>query len=123
DGEPYVQFDGQMRPYSPVSVKDNWKNFYRPATNMTNTVALSGGNTSALVYRLSLSDLRATALEPQSSYNRQTANLSIRSELGKNKKFIRESTMQYNYEEGLNRPGNGYADNSTNWALNLLANT
>ena len=123
DGQPYIQFDGEMRPYSAVSVKDNWKHFYRPATNLTNTVALSGGNTSALVYRLSLSDLRATALEPKSSYNRQTANLNIRSELGKNKKFILEATMQYNYEEGINRPGNGYADNSTNWALNLLANT
>ncbi len=123
DGQPYIQFDGQMRPYSPVSVKENWKNFYRPSTNWTNTIVLSGGNTSAFVYRLSLSDLRATALEPKSKYNRQTANLNVRSELGKNKKFILEATMQYNYEQGINRPGNGYADNSTNWALNLLANT
>src|SRR5690606_9516944 len=86
DGQPYMQFDGQMRPYSPVNVKDNWKNFYRPATNLTNTIAFTGGNTSALVYRLSLSDLRATALEPKSKYNRQTANLNVSSELGENKK-------------------------------------
>lgn len=123
DGKPYMQFDGEMRPYSPVSVKQNWKNFYRPATNLTNTVSFSGGSTAALVYRLSLSDLRATALEPKSHYNRQTVNLNVRSELGKNQKFILEANMQYNYEQGTNRPGNGYADNSTNWALNLLANT
>ncbi|MES2872626.1 MAG: TonB-dependent receptor plug domain-containing protein [Bacteroidota bacterium] len=34
DGQPYVQFDGVSRPYSAVNVKDNWKNFYRPSTNL-----------------------------------------------------------------------------------------
>jgi TonB-linked SusC/RagA family outer membrane protein len=121
DGQPYVQFDGVMRPYTAVNVKDNWKNFYRPSTNLTNTVAFSGGSTPALTYRLSLSDLEAQAMEPNSSYNRQTGNLSLRSVLGK--KFIVESTIQYNVEKGRNRPGNGYADNTTSWATNLLANT
>jgi len=121
DGQPYVQFDGVMRPYSPVNVKDNWKNFYRPSTNLTNTVAFSGGSTPQLTYRLSLSDLEAQAMEPGSSYNRQTGNLSLRSVLGK--RIIVESTMQYNVERGINRPGNGYADNTTSWATNLLANT
>lgn len=123
DGKPYMQFDGEMRPYSPVSVKQNFKNFYRPATNFTNSVAFSGGNSSALTYRLSLADLRANSMEPNSSYDRQTVNLNVRSELGKHSNVIVEANMQYNYEEGKNRPGNGYADNSTIWALNLLANT
>lgn len=121
DDQPYMQFDGKMRPYSAVNVKDNWKNFYRPSTNVTNTLAFSGGNSSALFYRLSLSDLRAKAMEPGSSYNRQTANLSLRSALGK--RIIVETTIQYNLENGINRPGNGYADNTTSWATNLLANT
>ena len=121
DGQPYIQFDGVMRPYSAVNVKDNWKNFYRPSTNRTNTVAFSGGSSKELVYRLSLSDLKANAMEPGSSYARQTANLSLRSMLGK--RFIVEVTMQYNNERGKNRPGNGYADNTTSWATNLLANT
>ena len=121
DGQPYVQFDGVMRPYSPVNVKDNWKNFYRPSTNLTNTLAFSGGSSPALTYRLSLSDLEAQAMEPGSSYNRQTGNLSLRSVLGK--RIIVESTLQYNVEKGKNRPGNGYADNTTSWATNLLANT
>src|SRR5690606_7172376 len=106
---------------SAVNVKDNWKNFYRPSTNLTNTVSFSGGSSQALVYRLSVSDLEAQAMEPGSNYNRQTANLSLRSELGK--RFILESTLQYNIERGTNRPGNGYADNTTSWATNLLANT
>ncbi len=121
DGQPYVQFDGVMRPYSPVNVKDNWKNFYRPSTNLTNTVAFNGGNSPALTYRLSLSDLEAQAMEPNSSYARQTGNLSLRSQLGK--RITIESTLQYNVEKGKNRPGNGYADNTTSWATNLLANT
>lgn len=121
DGQPYVQFDGVLRPYSPVNVKENWQNFYRPSTNLTNNVAFSGGNSSALVYRLGLSDLRANALEPGSNYKRQSGNLDIRSELGK--KIIIESTFHYNSDQGTNRPGNGYADNTTSWATNLLANT
>ena len=121
DGQPYVQFDGVMRPYSPVDVKQNWQNFYRPSTNLTNNVAFSGGSSSALVYRLGLSDLRAAALEPGSSYKRQSGNLDIRSEIGK--KIIIESTFHYNSDQGTNRPGNGYADNTTSWATNLLANT
>jgi len=121
DGQPYVQFDGVMRPYSAVNVKQNWQNFYRPSTNLTNNIAFSGGSSNALVYRLGLSDLRAAALEPGSSYNRQSANLDLRSELGK--KIIIESTFHYNSDQGINRPGNGYADNTTSWATNLLANT
>lgn len=121
DGQPYIQFDGVMRPYSPVNVKDNWKNFYRPSTNLTNTIAFSGGTSPALTYRVSLSDLEAQAMEPGSSYARQTGNVSLRSVLGK--RIIVESTLQYNVEKGKNRPGNGYADNTTSWATNLLANT
>jgi len=121
DGADYVQFDGVMRPYTAVKVKDNWQNFYRPSTNLTNNIAFSGGNSNALVYRLGLSDLRANALEPGSSYKRQSGNLDIRSELGK--KIIVESTFHYNSDQGTNRPGNGYADNTTSWATNLLANT
>jgi TonB-linked SusC/RagA family outer membrane protein len=121
DGQPYVQFDGVLRPYSPVNIKDNWKNFYRPSTNLTNTLAFSGGNSSALTYRISLSDLQASAMDPGSSYARQTGNLNVRSVLGK--KIIIESTIQYNIEKGINRPGNGYADNTTSWATNLVANT
>ena len=121
DGKPYIQFDGVMRPYSAVNVKENWKHFYRPATTLTNTVAFSGGSSAALTYRLSLSDLQARALQPGSAYFRQTGNLNIRSELGK--RFIVEATVQYNFDRGVNRPGNGYADNTTAWATNLLANT
>src|SRR5690606_20927607 len=56
--QPYVQFDGVDRPYAPVNVKDNIKNFYRPSTDWVNTVAFSGG-TESVLYRFSLSDLRS----------------------------------------------------------------
>ena len=50
DGQPYVQFDGVERPYSPVNVKDNIKAFYRNSTNIVNTVSFSGGNESVLCF-------------------------------------------------------------------------
>ena len=120
DGQPYVQFDGVERPYSPVYVKDNIKNFYRPSTNLVNTVAFSGGSESVL-YRFSLSDLRFQAIVKGSSFSRQTANLNLKAFLSKKLSF--DTQIQYNYEEGINRPGVGYVGTNSAWGVYLLANT
>lgn len=80
DGSPVVQFDGVMRPYSIVSVKDNINNFYRPSKDFVNTIALFGG-TSAFNFRLSASDLRSEAQTPNSNFKRKTSNLALRSTL------------------------------------------
>ena len=56
DGSSVIQFDGVSRPYSAVNVKDNIKNFYRPCSDFTNTIAFYGGS-KALNFRLSMSDL------------------------------------------------------------------
>ncbi|MEO9004255.1 MAG: TonB-dependent receptor plug domain-containing protein, partial [Ginsengibacter sp.] len=58
DGSSVVQFDGVMRPYSAVKVKDNINNFYRPSRDFTNTIAFYGGS-NALNFRLSMSDLNS----------------------------------------------------------------
>lgn len=120
DGQPYVQFDGVERPYSPVYAKDNIKNFYRPSTNLVNTVAFSGGNASVL-YRFSLSDLRSQAIVKGSSFSRQTANLNLKAFLSKKLSF--DTQIQYNFEEGINRPGVGYVGTNSAWGVYLLANT
>ena len=120
DGEPYVQFDGVERPYSPVYVKDNIKNFYRPSTNLVNTVALTGGNESIL-YRFSVSDLRSQAIVEGSRYNRQTANLNFKAFLSEKLSF--NTQIQYNFEKGINRPGVGYVGTNSAWGVYLLANT
>ena len=122
DGSMVVQFDGVERPYSPVNVKDNVKNFYRPSRNFTNTVAFYGGS-NALNFRLSVSDLDAQAQTPNSTFDRKTTNLSVTSHLGKNDFITIEGNAQYNYEKGHNRPNVGYAELNPSWATYLLGNT
>src|SRR5690606_38275222 len=120
DGQPYVQFDGVERPYSPVYVKDNIKNFYQPSTNWVNTVAFSGGSESVL-YRFSLSDLRSSSIIEGAGYNRQTANVNLKAFLSEKLSF--NTQVQYNYEKGKNRPGVGYVGTNAAWGVDLLANT
>jgi len=120
DGEPYIQSDGVMRPYSPVYIKDNIKNFYRTGTDYTNTLAFTGG-IEAINFRLSLSDMTANSITPNSSINRRIANLNLNASLGKKLSF--QALGQYNIEVGTNRPKVGYADYNANWCTYLIANT
>lgn len=122
DGSPVIQFDGVVRPYSIVGAKQNIRNFYRPSKDWVNTIALSGG-TNALNFRLSLSDLKSDAQTPNSTFERKTSNLSLRSVLGKNDLITLESNIQYNIETGKNRPGVGYAELNSSWATYLIGNT
>jgi TonB-linked SusC/RagA family outer membrane protein len=122
DGSPVAQFDGVVRPYSAVKVKDNIKNFYRPGRDQTNTVAFYGG-INALNFRLSISDLNSQAQTPNSTFDRKTSNLNVMSHLGKNDFITIEGNAQYNYEKGHNRPNVGYAELNPSWATYLIGNT
>jgi TonB-linked SusC/RagA family outer membrane protein len=119
DGAPVVQFDGVLRPYSPVSAQDNIRNFYNNSIDATNTVAFSGGSTSTQ-FRLSLSDLRSKAIQPNSTYKRETANLSLKTQLGKNNFITIETNIQYNFENGKNRPTIGYEDLNAAFGVNFV---
>ena len=118
----YMQVDGKMHPYAPVSVKDNIKNFYRNSTDITNTIAFNAG-TESVNGRLSVSDLRSRSMQPNSSYGRQTANLALMAKLGKNDLFVVKSDIQYNIVTGKNRPTVGYAEMNAAWPVYLVANT
>lgn len=120
DGAPTVNFDGEMRPYTAINVKRNMKEFYRPSSAFTNTLSFSGGNDRA-IYRLSLSNLDAESIQPNSGYTRQSVNLNVKAFLSD--RLSVESALQYNYEEGTNRPGHNYAPENVNWGVTLLANT
>jgi TonB-linked SusC/RagA family outer membrane protein len=120
DGQPSIQFDGQMRPYSAVGIKNNMSNFYRHSTNAVNTLSIAGG-TESLVYRVSVSDLRAENILPNSGYKRKSANLSLRALITDRLRV--ESTLQVNRQDGKNRPGVGYVGFNANWGVYLLANT
>lgn len=122
DGSPVIQFDGVERPYSVVGVKNNINHFYRPSQDFVNTLAINGGSRE-LNFRLSLSNLKSQAQTPNSNFDRKTANLAMRSNLGKNNLVQLESNVQYNIENAKNRPGVGYAELNSSWATYLLGNT
>lgn len=122
DGSQVIQFDGVERPYSIVGVKNNVKNFYRPSQDFVNTIAMTGG-TNALNFRLSLSNLKSQAQTPNSTFDRKTANLALRSKLGKNNLIELQANVQYNIENARNRPGVGYAELNSAWATYLLGST
>jgi TonB-linked SusC/RagA family outer membrane protein len=117
DGQPTIQVDGQMHPYSPQ--KNNLKNFYNTGTNYINSVALTGGNES-VNFRLGLNNTKSNSVVPNSSFARRIANLNVNAFLGK--KLSVETVFQYNLEEGTNRPKVGYADMNPHWATYLVAN-
>jgi len=114
----YVAADGLTHPY--VAQKDNLKNFYQTGTTFTNTLAFSGG-TDAILYRLSLSNLNAKSILPNSFYDRKTANLNISAKLSDRLRI--ESVMQFNLETGNNRPSAGDALGNPNWTPYEVANT
>lgn len=118
DGEPYIQFDGQYRPYSPVN--DNPARFYETGQTYINSLALNGGSED-LNYRLSVSNTDANAIVPNSTYERLTTNLAVNAKVGK--RLHIEAVSQYNFDKGTNRPKVGYADNNTAWGVYMLANT
>ena len=118
DGQDYVQFDGQMRPYSPQ--KNNLKNFYRTGTNYINSIAFIGGNEN-VNFRFGLNNTKSNSIVPHSSFDRKIGNLNLNARMGKRLSF--ETVVQYNLEEGTNRPKVGYADMNSHWATYLVANT
>jgi len=121
DGSMVMQFDGVTRPYSPVYVRDNILNFYRPSQNVLNSISLSAG-TNKLAMRFSLSDLRAKDQQPNSEFSRKTINLNVRAKMGKNDFITLENSIQYNIIQGLNRPNVGYAELNAAWPVYLAAN-
>lgn len=120
DGQPSIQLDGQMRPYSPVYVKDNFDNFYRTGSTYSNTAAFTGGS-SDLNFRFSVANVDANAIMENSSINRKIANLNVNAALGE--RITIEAIGQYNLENAVNRPKVGYADHNASWATYLIANT
>nr|MBZ1359317.1 SusC/RagA family TonB-linked outer membrane protein [Dyadobacter fermentans] len=117
DGQPTIQVDGQMHPYSPQ--KNNLKNFYNTGTNYINSMALTGGS-QAINFRLGLNNTKSKSVVPNSSFVRRIANLNLNAFLGK--KLSLETVFQYNLEQGTNRPKVGYADMNPHWATYLVAN-
>lgn len=75
DGSQVIGFDGNQYAYSPAN--ESYIDFYRTGTNITNSVSLSKGLGDDGSFRLSLSNLAANSIVPNSSVNRTTINLNV----------------------------------------------
>lgn len=117
DGTPAPQFDGVVRPFSPV--KDNYKRFFTTGNTITNTVALSG-NSGNQDYRVSISDLRNTDIVPNANFNRTSVNTKAHSKFGK---VDADVVVNYTYEKANNRPFIGGNHDNQFYSLLYLPNT
>lgn len=100
DGSPSVQFDGTTHPYSYTG--DNWKRFYDVGNSYTNSIALTGGNTTQN-FRASISNLNSNGVVPNSRYDRINGTLSANSKFGKRLRM--DAKVMYTNEKVKNRPG------------------
>lgn len=99
DGVPTVQFDGQLRPYTPE--KNRLKKFFRTGNSFTNTVAFSGGNAKGN-FRASFSNLSSRGITPGNGYYRKVFNVGANQNLSD--QLSLQVNMNYTNEDNLNPP-------------------
>jgi TonB-linked SusC/RagA family outer membrane protein len=99
DGQPTINFDGVMRPYSayPFQLFD----FLQTGTNFTNTLGLSGGGANGS-FRASISTTDAKGIVPSNEYKRRIFNVGINHNVTKNLKFL--LNVNYADEDYINPP-------------------
>src|SRR5690606_11157425 len=72
DGEPTINFDGVMRPYS--AYPNQLFDFLRNGSNFTNTIGLSGGNEKGS-FRASFSNSDVKGIVPNNEYKKNIFNV------------------------------------------------
>lgn len=110
DGSDVFQVDGKMHKYSPVG---NYIDFYRTAPTFTNTASFTGGNETGS-FRLSLSDLRANSMVPNSYLDRKTFNFNGSQQVTKKLNInvvanyvLENSKNRSSLSDGPGNPNNG----------------
>jgi TonB-linked SusC/RagA family outer membrane protein len=99
DGQPTINFDGVMRPYS--AYKDRLFDFLRAGTNFTNTLGLSGGGVNGS-FRASFSNTDAKGIVPNNDYKRRIFNVGINQNVTQKLKL--QLNLNYSNEENINPP-------------------
>jgi TonB-linked SusC/RagA family outer membrane protein len=99
DGQPTINFDGVMRPYSayPYQLFD----FLQSGTNLTNTLGLSGGGANGS-FRASISTTEAKGIVPSNEYKRRIFNVGINHDITKKLKL--QINVNYADEDYINPP-------------------
>ena len=99
DGSQTIGIDGVARPYSFAG--DNWDRFYQTGNAWTNSIALTGGGDKQ-TFRFGVSDLRSTAVIPNSGYDRTNVSFTTNAKLGN--KLTVDAKVIYSHEYAKNRP-------------------
>jgi TonB-linked SusC/RagA family outer membrane protein len=99
DGQPTMNFDGVMRPYSahPHQLYD----FLRTGTNFTNTIGLSGGGQNGS-FRASFSNTDAKGIYPRNEYKKRIFNVGINHNVTTKLKL--QLNLNYADEDNINPP-------------------
>jgi TonB-linked SusC/RagA family outer membrane protein len=118
DGKPTPQSDGSIQSYLPY--KNRIRDFYRPGTNWTNSIALSGGNEKGN-FRLSFANTDAAAIMPNSDYHKKTLNLGLNYRF--TEKFSIQLNANYSNEYNHNPPQIGIQDMNANTTIYTVANS
>jgi len=115
DGSSVVQFDGVSRPY--VAQKDNFSEFYRTGSTLTNTVSFSKAYDLAAI-RFSASDLHNEAPTPNSGYDRRNFNFS--GNFSPIKRLTIDAHLNYINDDAKNRPILGDGPGNSSYQLTFL---
>lgn len=99
DGQPTINFDGVMRPYS--AYPNQLFDFLQTGTNLTNTLGLSGGGPNGS-FRTSVSTTEAKGIYPSNEYKRRTFNVGINQNVTKKLKL--QLNVNYADEDYINPP-------------------
>ena len=99
DGQPTINYDGVMRPYS--AYPNQLYDFLQTGTNLTNTVGLSGGGPKGS-FRASISTTNAKGIVPSNEYKRRIFNVGINHEITKKLKL--QLNVNYADEDYINPP-------------------
>jgi TonB-linked SusC/RagA family outer membrane protein len=115
DGSEQMFFDGVRRPY--VAQPNNIRNFYQTGRTLTNTVALTGGNSTAN-FRLSASSLDNVGIVPNTSFQRLTFTFRGQATLGE--RVTVDAKANYIREFAPNRPSLSDAADNPARSLNSI---
>lgn len=99
DGALTYQYDGVQRPYLPDN--NRMKQFYNTGLSNTNTIALSGGNSSTS-YRVSFSNQDVKGVSPGNTYHKKIFNIGLNSKVTNS--LTLQTNINYTHEENNNPP-------------------
>lgn len=119
DNQPTINFDGVMRPYS--AYPNQLFDFLQTGKNITNTLALSGGNATGS-FRASISTTNADGIVPSNKYKRRIFNAGINHDVTKKLKL--QLNINYADENYINPPQIGtQGDGAVNFFTRMPVST